>query len=452
MKTGFKLILMTLPIVAMGVGFVGYTIATKPDPAQDVVSERAVAVRVITARRASVSATASGFGLITPARSYQAVTQVNGTVEFMNQNLKKGEILPEGAVLVRLSDRDYRLAAAQAQANIRATEARMAEIAVSESNLEAGLAIEQETLGLKELEWQRLVKLTEVGSSPQSSVDSARVAYLAQSQKVQNLQNSLALLPTQRQVQLEQITVYRTTLATAELNIDRTELRLPFAARVGDVSIEIGQFVRSGQVLAAFDGIEAAEVEAQISAADLTPIFSRIGGDDTTPSANSATLTNTLATTNISASIVLQLGQTPVEWSAKVDRISNTIDPKTGTLGVILRIDNAYASAEPGVRPPLTRGMFVEARLKAPPISAIVVPRSALRSGQVMLADADNRLRLAPVEVGFYLGRFAILTAGLEDGDTVVVSAPVPMVDGVLLTLHPDEALMQDIAKSSAAQ
>ncbi len=452
MKTGFKLILMTLPIVAMGVAFLGYTIATKPAPAQAAMAERPVAVRVIEARRMPVSAIASGFGLITPARSYQAIAQVGGAVEYLNPGMKRGDILPRGAVLLRLSDRDYRLTAAQAQANIRAAEARLAEIGVSEANLQSGLAIEQETLTLKEREWQRLVQLAEVGTSPQSSVDSARIAYLAQSQKVQNLKNSLALLPTQRLVQQEQIAVYRATLDTAELNIERTELRLPFAARVGDVSVEIGQFVRSGQVLATFDGVDTAEVEAQISASDLKPIFNQSGSDINPAALDAASFASTLSAIEIEARVLLQLGQSPKAWPAVVDRISNTIDPKTGTLGVILRIENPYASAEPGTRPPLTRGMFVEAILQAPPIDAIAVPRSAVRNGRVMRVDAEGRLRLVPVKIDFFRGPLAIISDGLEDGDTIVVSAPVPLMDGLLLATHPDESLMQEIALSGVAQ
>lgn len=452
MRTGFKLVLITLPLVAMGVAFVAYTIATKPAPAQEEAGERAIAVRTIEARKIAISVTASGFGLITPSRSHEAIAQVSGTVEYVNPLLKKGDILPAGAVLVRLSDSDYKLAVAQARANIRAAEARLAEIEVSGANLEAGLAIEEETFSLKERELNRIVKLNEVGTASQAAVDGARAAYLVQRQKVQNQKSSLALLPTQRRVQIEQIAVSRATLETAELNVARTELRLPFAARAGAVSVEIGQFIRSGQSVALFDGIDAAEVEAQIPAADLKPLFRPRGADTGQGSLDPAAFANILSETGIQARVMLKLGREYVVWPAVVDRISNSIDPKTGTLGVIVRVDNAYGSAEPGRRPPLTRGMFVEAVLEAPPVEGIAVPRNVLRDGKVMVADAQRRLRLVPVTVAFFRDRVGVVTAGLNEGDSIVVSTPVPLIEGMLLELHTDEELMREIKALGAEE
>ncbi len=235
MRSGFKLILMTLPLLAGGVGFVAWTISSKPAPAQEVIEERAVTVRVISARQTALSPTAIGFGLVTPARTFEAIAQVTGTAEYVNPALKKGEILPAGTELVRLSDSDYALAIAQARANIRAAEAKLAEIAVSEENLKAALAIEEQTLAIREAEMQRLEQLYEAGTASQVARDNAKAAWLAQLQKVRGQQNSLSLLPTQREVQKQQIAVYEASLATAELNLARTSLSLPFAARVGNV-------------------------------------------------------------------------------------------------------------------------------------------------------------------------------------------------------------------------
>ncbi len=445
MKVIFKIVLMTVPFIAMGVGFVAYTIATKPEPAQTEIAERAIAVRFVTASATDISPRASGFGVIAPARSYEAIAQVTGTVEYVNPMLKRGEILPADAVLVRLSDSDYKLAAAQARANIRAVQARLAEIEVSESNLLASLEIEQESLVLKERELERLRQLSASGAASQAALDAVNSAYLAQRQKVQGLQNSLALLPTQRRVQTETIAVHQATLETAELNLARTELRLPFAARVGTVTIQIGQLVRSGQTIAGFDGIDAAEVEAQISASDMQVLFSQYGAESAGIPLEDSALNQLLGDISISADVVLKLGNEDVIWPATLDRISNTINQNTGTMGVFLRVDDAYNSAELGSRPPLTKGMFVEAVLLAEPVNGIAVPRSALRGGKIMLADAENRLRLVPVTVSFYRDRLAIITKGIAAGDKIIVSTPVPIIEGMLLELHNDAELTQGI-------
>lgn len=452
MKSGFKLVLITLPLVLLGVGFVAYTIASKPPPEQVKVVERASAVRVITARQSTLAPTATGFGLITPARSYQAIPQVSGTAEYVNPMLKKGDILPEGAVLLRLSPSDYNLAIAQARANIRAAEARLAEITVSKANQVSALEIEQDVLALKSGDLERLEKLYAAGTASQTAWDGAKAAHLAQRQKVQNLHSSLALLPTQKLVQREQIAVYNASLATAELNLSRTELRLPFAARVASVSVEVGQLVLSGKAVASFDGVKTAEVEAQIPAADLQMLFQPNDADDQDVSLDTSALTRILGDLGLTAKVRLKLGQSMIEWPAVLDRISNTIDQKSGTVGVILRIDNAYSSAELGRRPPLTKGMFVEVTLAAKPVDGIIIPRSALRDGQVMLADAESRLKRVKVNAYLVQGDVALITGGLEADAQIVVSTPVPVIEGMLLDLHPDGALMAKLAAAGAAQ
>lgn len=452
MKSGFKLVLITLPLVAVGVAFVASTIATKPAPAQEEIAERATAVRVITATTTAISPMVSGFGLVAPARTFEAIPQVTGTAEYVNPMLKKGDILPEGALLVRLSASDYTLAIAQARANIRAAEAKLAEIAVSEANLRAALKIEEDTLALKASDLERVERLYAAGTASQSARDNAKAAYLAQQQKVQNLQSSIALLPTQKLVQTEQIEVYRATLATAELNLARTELRLPFEARVSMVNVEVGQLVRTGVSVAGFDGIDAAEIEAQVPAADLLRLFRPKSPDEPVVILNPAGVSEVMSGLDLKATVQLKLGDTLVEWPASLDRISNTIEPKTGTVGMIVRVDNAYTAAELGRRPPLTKGMFVKATLNARPVEGIVIPRSALRDGQVMIANAENRLELRPITPYLVQDGIALITEGVEDGEKIVASTPIPLVEGMLLSLHPDIPLMEALARAGKAK
>lgn len=452
MKTGFKLVLITLPLVLLGVGFVAYTIANKPAPEQIKAVERATSVRVITAKTALVSPTVSGFGLVAPARSYQAIPQVAGTAEYVNPLLKKGDILSEGAVLLRLSASDYNLSIAQARANIRAAEARLAEISVSGENQNLSLAIELETLALKEDDLERAERLYKAGSTSQTTRDGAKAVYLSQRQKVQSLQSTIALLPTQKLVQTEQIAVYRATLQTAELNLARTELRLPFAARVATVSVEVGQFVGAGKAIASFDGVKTAEVEAQISATDMLKLFQPNAGDSSAMPHDPIAISGIMAGLGLEASIRLKLGDTNIDWPATLDRISNTIDQKSGTVGAIVRIENAYSGIQLGSRPPLTKGMFVEVTLKSRPIEGIVIPRSAMRGGHVLQVDSERRLKRVPVTARLVQGDIALITQGLEAGAQIVVSTPVPVIEGMLLDLHPDAALMQMLAKVGPAQ
>jgi len=247
---------------------------------------------------------------------------------------------------------------------------------------------------------------------------------------------------------VEQINVYKAALEAARLNLERTELALPFTARVAKEEVEIGQFVRQGQLVAIFDGIDAAEVEVRISLSEMSAL--------TSPSADGGHLLDPvrlgeqLRAMGLQAEVRLGLGGRQLIWPAQVDRLSDTVDQKTGTLGVILRVDNAYSSARPGLRPPLTKGMFVEAVLSAPGRSGIIVPRSAVHEGRVMIADDENRLRLLPVTILRAQDQVALIGEGLEAGMRLIVSDLSPRIPGQLLAPVRDEALEKRLAAESA--
>lgn len=452
MKSGLKLALITLPIILIGVGVLAYIVTSKPAPQQHAVRERAVAVRVIIAKTQPVAPLASGFGLVRPARTYEAITQVGGIADYVNPMLQKGAILPAGEVLLRLSPVDFNLAIAQARANIRAAEARLAELTVSAANQTSALVIEQKALALKARELERAESLFAGGTVAQSTRDNARSAHLAQQQKVQSVESSLALMPTQREVQIEQIAVYQATLETATLNLERTELTLPFAGRVASTSVEVGQFVRAGQTAALLDGVQAAEVEAQMTVADMGKVLQIASPTGQFPAFDPSKVTKVLRNLGLKSRVRLRFGDQVVDWPATLDRISDTIDPKTGTLGVIVRVDTAYSGATPGERPPLTKGMFVQVSLSAPPINGIVIPRNALRDGHVLLADADDRLQLIAINPHLLQGETTLITEGLEPGMRVVVSAVSPMVPGLLLSPVTDRDLMAKLASSGARE
>lgn len=441
MRRGLKLVLVTLPLALVGAGILAFIIVRSPPPERNALAERATAVRVIVAQSQPVAPLLTGYGLVSPARTFEAIAEVGGTAEYVNPSLEKGAIMSADDVLLRLSPADFNLAIAQARANLRAAEARLAELAVSEENLKSALAIENDTLALKTTDLERAESLFAGGTSSQAARDAARATHLAQRQKTLAVESSLALLPTQRAAQVEQIALHQASLEAANLNLARTELVLPFAARVASVSVETGQFVRAGQTIAQFDGVEAAEVEARLSVADLLRLLQATQPEAAALATDPSAMTAVIRGLGLSANVQLRIGQDVLEWPATVERISDTIDQMSGTIGVIVRVETAYSGARPGSRPPLTKGMFVAVTLSAPPVTAFLVPRSALWDGRLMVADADDRLQFVPVNPRLFQGELALVDAGLEQGARVVVSAPSPVMAGMLLDVTEDTDL-----------
>ncbi len=448
MKPVVRLILVSLPLAALGAGFMAWAVANRPEPARIDIAERAVPVRIVETVEARLPTRVTANGLVRPARVFEAVAQVGGTAEWVDPRLEVGAVLPAGTEFLRLSKADYALAAAQARANIRATEARLAELDLSEKNQRTALELERRLLEIRTADRERIARLVERDAASASALDAARAAWLAQRQKVLGLENALSLIPTQRQVLVEQIAVYEASEKTAQLNLERTDFDLPFSGRVAKVAVEEGQFVRQGQVVAVFDGVDSAEVEVHVSFADMAALTGPFADGAALP--DPVALGERLGAMEIAAEIRLAVGDSQLRWPARIDRLSAAVDARTGTLGVILRVEDAYASARPGERPPLTRGMFVEAVLTGPGRVGIIVPRSAVRGGKVMVADENDRLRLLPVSVLRLQDDVALIGEGLGAGMRLVVSDLSPPVPGQLLDPVRDAALEARLAARAA--
>lgn len=394
-----------------------------PEPARP--GEPARTVRVIEAQLLDFVPKAEGYGPARPARVWTAVAQVAGRVVEIHPRLRDGEILTQGTLLVRIDPTDYELA-------LREAEAQLAELEVQEANARASLAIEERNLELAREDVERKRKLVEQGTTSQSSLDEAERVMLGMRGAVQGLRNTLALIPAQR-------AVLEAKVARTRRELERTEIRAPFTLRVADLGIEADQYVGVGQTLFVGDDIARVEVEAQFALSALRRLFlgrqgleldiARIG--DQLP-----------AMIGLEPVVRLDLGDHVAEWDADFVRFDDTVDPQTRTMGVVVAVDRPFEKVIPGYRPPLSKGMFVQVVLRGRSHEPrIVIPRSALSEGTVFVADAEDRLRPRAVEVLFSQGPWAVIAAGLEPGERVVVSDPVPAVSGMLLRPRPDEAL-----------
>ena len=100
----------------------------------------------------------------------------------------------------------------------------------------------------------------------------------------------------------------------------------------------------------------------------------------------------------------------------------------------------------PGSRPPLVQGMFCEVEIRGrPKPDKVVIPRSALRGNEVYTV-VDGRLQRRAVTVGFTLDDCVCLASGLEGGERLIVSDPVPAIEGMLLEPTVDDELGQRVA------
>ena len=417
--------LWVLPPVALGIAAIVFMASGKQPPTRIDRGEISHAVRIVEVQAVDLVPQAEGYGEVQPARIWAAVAQVAGRVIETHPRLDNGEIVAAGTPLFRIDPVDYELKVAQARAEL-------AELAVREENTRASLAIDRRNLSLAQREQDRIGELSKKGTASKSDVDNAERTMLSARTAVQNTENTLSLLPTQQRL-------LEAKLAQAERDLANTMVSAPFNLRIADLAVEKDQYVGIGQTLFRGDSVDRVEVVAQVAMSALRNLFTGRNGPVPAIAEMDAKLPDF---TGFRPLIRMDMGSQTAEWEAEFVRFSDQVDPHTRTIGVVIGVDGPLQKAIPGQRPPLSKGMFVQVVINGhTQPDRIVVPRSAIREGQVYVVGDDQRLQARPVDVLFSQGPLSVIAAGVQAGERLVVSDLVPAVPGMLLDAVPDEAM-----------
>ncbi len=410
--------IVMLLIIALGVALIMLAPKLKSPPKQVAVKERAVKVHAMKVPGLDVVPRTTGYGRVTPGQSWESVAEVAGRVVWISDKLKDGEVVTEGTELLRIEDANYRLALAQAEAQLKVS-------GVKRKTANDALAIAKQNLSLLQAEYQRQKKLADKGTISTSVLENAQRQMLGGQTQTQELQNTLALITAESQVLLAQ-------RDTAKLDLQRTLQIAPFDVRITDVHTGTAQYANKGQLLFSADGLEIAEIEARFSIGILRPLIKGISAGKDKPVRAGAT--------QLKAVVHLITANHRIEWPARIDRVSGSIDPQSQTLGVIVTVEQPYASASPGSRPPLRRGTFVEVELRSDPIkNQIVVPWGAVHEQIVYVINNESRLEKRKVKVGFRQQGYAVIETGLKPGERIVSSDLLTAVEGMLLAPQEDK-------------
>ncbi len=445
----FKKILI-IPALLIGVAALVIAIKSKTPPRKVDTKEKVTVARVITIEPLRVLPRAIAYGNVQPGTVWNAVSEVGGEIVETHPQLKKGAILPDDEVLFRIDPVPYELIVTQIEAEIAASEAKLAELSVKEANTRASLTFEERSLILSRKDLERQNQLKRKKAVAQAAVDKKERNVIAQEVSVQLQRNTLNLIPAERQTLEAELALNRAKLENARLDLKNTVIRAPFDCRIAEVNAEKGQFAGGGQTLAVIDSIDVSEVSAQLPIDRMMAIMARHDG----PMPETSHLMDQLPQLlGLEPVVRLRAGEMVFEWPARLARISDTIDPQTRTVGVIVAVDAPYAQVRPGYRPPLIKNMFVEVELRGRARDGlVVVPRAALHGRQVYVVAEEDRLKKRPVEILFRQGDFVVLKSGLEPGERLVVTDLIPAVEGMKLIPAPDAEATARLKRDAAGE
>jgi len=389
---------LTLPLIVVLVGFVaaGGMIAARPNVAVEKPEHQAPLVRVFSAEPANVQLTVEARGSVVPRTESELVAEVSGRIVWVSASLASGGFLETDDVLLRIDPLDYEIAVTRADAAL--------------TRAESELELAQASLGRQRKLASRGV---ESSAALEGAVNAAQVAEAMQ-------RDALA------------------TLQKAHRDLERTQVRSPFAGRVREKRVDVGQFVGRGSPVARIYAVDFAEVRLPIPDSELAfvdlPIAYRDGGESS----------------NKSPDVLLRsrfAGREHV-WRGKIVRTEGEIDPKTRMIHAVARVPDPYGRGDDPDRPPLSVGLFVEAEILGRRVDdVVVIPREALHGGdQVAVVDDEGRLHLRAVEVLKRNRESVVLRSGIEAGERICTSPLGISIEGMQVQTIDDETVAERLA------
>ncbi len=441
-KTKYALFAIVAAGLALAIAIITMQPAMKHDPQERL----PVAVSVVEAKQHSIRPAIIGFGTVMPYLNLEAKSEVQGHVTYVHPELKKGAILSKGTVLLRIDDRDYRLALTQAEADMLANQASVREIELTIENNKLDVKLANEKLKVRQRELNRLAKLQKTGAVSQSQYDAEQQNLLQQQQEVQKSENLQITLPSDLEVVEAKVAIASAKVEQSQRDLDRTEVIIPFTGRVSNVYTEMDQFVAIGTQVFDVTGLEKVVVNAQFPLDQFQRFAANFDSskfqlDDISAFPSMGEFLNSLGLT---ATVEL-VGSNSATWQAKVERFSNDIDPRSRTIGVTVSVSGSYQNVKPGVRPPLLEGMYTRVHLKGSASTYIALPRYALHKKQVFTVSEQSTLQRIDLTNIQLQGELALLKDGIPPGVQIITSDVFPAINGMTLTVSKDEPIEKQL-------
>lgn len=391
------------------------------------------AVNVITTSLIPFRTRVTAYGNAEPAITLNSMAEVSGKISYLHPNLKAGETIPAGTLVVRIDAKDYAVGLKQTEADLNASLSSFKQLDEDEKSTKRSIVLANKNLKVGEAEFSRIQKVWDQRLISKSVLDSEEQKVLQLRQQLEELQGKMNSFDSRKQSVKAQIARAEQEVENRQTILGRTEISLPFDARIGTVSIEKNEFVAVGSVMFEAIDLQGVEIKAQLPVDSMRKMVSHL---ENMPHADKLLLQAGGRITDrlgLSAKVRLVSGLPGAVWDAKVLRLSESIDPTRQTLGIVVGVDKPYEKVIPGIRPPLLKGMYTAVDLYAPSRPAMVIPRKAVHQGRVYIATADNRLNIRNVDLQLIQGDIVVVRSGIEAGDRVIITDMIPVIEGMPL-------------------
>jgi membrane fusion protein (multidrug efflux system) len=239
------------------------------------------------------------------------------------------------------------------------------------------------------------------------------------------------------EVAAAQVTAAESSLRTAQLDIEYTDVRAPISGLTSREVLSEGSLVSTDQTSSLLTRI-----------VQIDPLYVEFA----VPESEASLIRGVLARSNgagLSVKLVME-GGTDYPQVAQLTFIDNAVDLGSGTVRARAVLPNHDATLIPG--------QFVRAKVEGVVLAnSLAIPRKAVMSGPqgrfVWLVDNDQKVAIRPVQVGRSMGNNIMVTEGLSAGERFIVEGVLKVQPGIVVNaVSADPAAKQAEARSDSAK
>ena len=378
-------------IILVLLGGVAFVVMKNPPEADRIrpVQEAQMTVDVLTLDRRPYHVKLDSYGTVQPRTRSMLVAQVDGEITEISDSLREGGFFEKDDPLLNIDSRDY-------EADVKIAEASLmdARQALAQEKARAVQALE---------DWNRLGN---EGEAP-----------------------DLVLRKPQLLAAESRVISAESALSKSNLELERTRILAPFAGRVMNKMVDVGQVVGRNSQLAEVYAVDYVEIRLPLRNRDLA--FIDLPED--------YRFSNEAETNGPQVAIHSDLAG-GTTWMGKVVRTESAIDESARQLHVVAQIDDPFGSNAKG-RAPLKIGQYVTAQLSGKQLdTALVIPNRAIYQGSYVYIVEDGVLQRREIDIAWQNQHEALIKQGLETGDKLVLTPLGQVTCGVRVSVSTEKS------------
>ncbi|HET8807744.1 MAG TPA: HlyD family efflux transporter periplasmic adaptor subunit [Methylophaga sp.] len=401
--------LLAVIILAVAIAGFAWLKNSAPNTPTQARQTPAVIVKTITVNKQALSPEVVLYGRLESPVDSTLTSSIDANVEALH--VLEGDTVDTGSLLVSLDDTETEIILRQRLADVAEINAQIASEQARLKNDRALLATQQKLLDLTKKAVERAQTLQDRKLGSQSLIDEALTNQQQQQLALQQLQFAIADQPLRIDALKATLMRAEALLDQAEVDLQRTEIRAPFAGRITDIQVAVGERVQAGDPLLHLYDPGQLELRALIPSRYLNAVLQAFNNDKPVPGK-------------------AQINGQPFQFTLR--QLAGEVQPESGGREGLFQLQGNSES--------LALGSFVSLQLKLPPqADLIALPFSALYGLDTVYRVIDNRLEALNVEkVGERLlenGEQQVLIRSplLNDGDRLITTQLPNAISGLLV-------------------